>query len=282
MNPTPTPTQAPPPSGRQAVLTAVYGTHAERLDETFVTFQRSSNCTLHAFVVGRELPRRQLEGIHYHLRPPDPAFGHPMRDVDYRRWLFVDEVEADWVLVVDGLDVACLRPLPPFVSLLREGWVAASVEHQGGRYLPGGLYTSNFVNAGVTFWNVRASRPLRQEVVARGRRFFRSLVDDQLALNEVLHCRYPDRLVLLPCHYNYRASLGIGPWGWPRTRSLDGVYLYHNGHWVRQALRRKVGEAPPLAPLPAEERPPGRWTQWWRRLAGRWRRWGLPPWWPRG
>ncbi|RME90806.1 MAG: hypothetical protein D6766_12725, partial [Verrucomicrobia bacterium] len=208
MNPHPTPETTAEPPGRQAILTAVYGAHAERLDETFASFGRTPGCTLHAFVVGRELPRRQVEGVRYHLRPPDASFGHPMREVDYRRWLFVDEVEADWVLVVDGLDVACLQPLPPFATLLRDAWVGACVEHNGGRYLPGGLYTSNFVNAGVTFWNVAASRPLREEVVARGRRFFRSLVDDQLALNEVLHCRYPDRLVLLPCHYNFRASLG--------------------------------------------------------------------------
>lgn len=268
---------------KQAVLTAVYGNHAERLDETFTSFARHAAGELHAFVVGDRLPRNQVAGVRYHLREPDSRYVHPMRDVDYRRWLFVDEVGADSVLVVDGLDVLCLQPLPPFASLLKGGWVAAAVEHNGGRYLGNGLYTSNFVNAGVTFWDVAASRELRETIAERGRARFRSLVDDQLALNELLHARYPDRLTLLPCHYNYRGSLGRLPWGWPKTRTLDGVRIYHNGHWVGAArqMTMPAGQAV-LDELPADANAPGVWAQRWRRFLGRMQRTGFPPWLPRG
>jgi hypothetical protein len=279
------PSASSPPSetARQAVLTAVYGRHAEQLDRTFASFARVKNCSLHAFVVGDTLPRNQAPGIRYHLRPPDPRFLHPLRDVDFRRWLFVDEVEADFVLVVDGADVLCLRPLEPLSDLLKGGAVGAVVEHNGGRYLETGQYTSNFVNAGVTFWNVAASRELRQKIVARGRRHFRNLIDDQLALNELLHTEWFDRLTLLPCQYNYRGSLGPRPFGWPRVHSLDGVRIYHNKHWLNEARARAETPAHGRAvPLPTDAPPPGPWQQRWRRLKTRLSRKGLPPWWPRG
>ena len=259
----------------QAVVTVVYGSHAEKLDRTFTSFSRNPHLPLHAFVIGARLPAQRLAGITYHLRAPDPAFSHPMRDADFRRWQFIDDLDADYALVVDGYDVLCLRELPAIPELLRGGWVGACVEHGGGRHLAGGLYTSNFVNAGVTFWNVPASRELRQKVLRRGRRSFRNLQDDQLALNEALHAQYFDRLTLLPCHYNYRASLGAGPWRWPRGPSLDGIRIYHNGHWVETA--RKLSGLEPFPRLPELPVDPGPLTpaqQRWRRWRCRWRKEG--------
>lgn len=271
---------APGPESREVVVTVVYGGHAEQLDFTFASFRRHPDADLHAFVVGDRLPRNRVAGVTYHLRPPDPAFGHPLRDVDYRRWLFIDELDTDFALVVDGMDVLCLQPLGSLAGLLKGGWVGAAVEHAGGRYLGGGHFTSNFVNAGVTLWNVRASAPLRQEIVARGRQRFRNLVDDQLALNELLHTRYFDRLTLLPCHYNYRGSLGPAPFGWPRCRTLDGIRIYHNRHWIQEAKALKVADRAALGELEPDAAPPGKWRQRFRRLLCRWQRAGYPSWWP--
>ncbi len=260
---------------RQAVVTVVYGDHAERLDHTFSSFAQNPHLELHAFVLGNRLPVNQVPGIRYHLRAPDPSFSHPMRDADYRRWRLIDELDADYALVVDGLDVLCLRPLPPLPDILRGAWFAGCVEHRGGRHLAGGLYTSNFLNAGVTFWDVRASVDLRREVERRGRTRYRNLVDDQLALNEVIHARYFDRVVILPCQYNYRGSLGPAPRGWPRNPNLDGVYLYHNRHWIHRARQLlPVAMSAQLPELPADTGPLGPWQQRWRRLLTRWRREG--------
>ncbi len=271
-------TESPLPAHRsptQAVVTVVYGSHAEQLDRTFTSFARNAHLPLHAFVIGQHLPTKRLAGITYHLREPDPAFSHPMRDADFRRWHFIDDLPVDYALVVDGYDVLCLSELPAIPELLRGGWVGACVEHGGGRHLGGGLYTSNYVNAGVTFWNVPASRDLRHEILRRGRRSFRNLQDDQLTLNEVLHARYFDRLTLLPCHYNYRASLGVGPWRWPRVPSLDGIRIYHNGHWVDTA-RKLTGltALPRLPELPVDSGPLAPMHQRWRRWLCRWRREG--------
>ncbi len=269
------PSSPAPAGGRQAVLTVVYGTHAERLDFTFASFAQNPHLELHAFVLGDRLPARQVPGIRYHLRAPDPAFSHPMRDADFRRWLFLDELEVDYALVVDGGDVLCLQPLPPLPDLLRGACLAGCVEHKGGRHLGGGAYTTNYLNAGVTFWNVPASRELRRQVIERGRTRFRNLVDDQLALNEVIHARFFDQVTILPCHYNYRASLGPRPRGWARTSSLDGIRIYHNRHWIEAARRLRpvppCAELSPLAPDPGPLRP---WQQRWRRFLTRWRKEG--------
>lgn len=257
---------------RQAVVTVVYGTHAERLDYTFSSFAQNPHLELHAFILGERLPQNQVPGIRYHLRAPDRAFSHPMRDADYRRWVFLDELEVEYALVVDGMDVLCLRELPPLPDLLRGACFAGCVEHRGGRHLGGGIYTSNFLNAGVTFWNVRASAALRRQVESRGRTRFRNLVDDQLTLNEVIHAQFFEAITILPCHYNYRGSLGPRPWGWPRTPHLDGIRIYHNRHWIEAA--RRLAPPPdraPLSPLPPDPRPLGRWRQRWRRWLTRWR-----------
>lgn len=272
---TPPPAPAVSPGCRQAAVTVVYGAHAERLDYTFTSFAQNPHLELHAFILGDRLPVRQFPGIHYHLRAPDPSFSHPMRDADYRRWVFLDELGVDYALVVDGGDVLCLQPLPPLPELLRGAWFAGCVEHGGSRRLGGGRYTTNFLNAGVTFWDVRASGPLRQEVERRGRTCFRNLVDDQLALNEVIHARFFDRVIVLPCHYNYRASLGPKPRRWARTPDLDGIRIYHNRHWIEEAKRRlPVRPQAELSPLRPDPGPLHHWQQRWRRLLARWRKEG--------
>lgn len=261
-------------SPRQAVVTVVYGTHAERLDYTFSSFAQNPHLELHAFVLGDRLPVNQVPGIRYHLRAPDPAFSHPMRDADYRRWVFIDELGVDYALVVDGCDVLCLQPLPEIPALLRGCWLAACVEHQASRRICGGLYTANFLNAGVTFWDVKASQPLREEVVRRGRLRFRSLEDDQTALNEVVHTRYFEYLAILPCQYNFRALLKARYPGWPTVNSLDSVKIYHSYLGIENAKRmapfRKYAELPDLE---ADPGPLNRIQQFFRRLRERLRRW---------
>jgi len=236
---TETPSQPAQHHPREAVVTVVYGTHAERLDYTFSSFAQNPHLELHAFVLADRLPRNQVPGIRYHLRAPDPAFSHPMRDADYRRWVFLDELEADYALVVDGLDVLCLQPLPRIPDLLRGYWLGACVEHAGNRMLRGHLYTANFLNAGVTFWDVRKSISLRKEIVQIGRRRFRNLQDDQITLNELVHTRYFENLIILPCQYNYRALLKRRYPGWPTVSSLDSVKIYHSYLGIENAKRHQ-------------------------------------------
>lgn len=237
--------------GREIVLTAVFGAHAERLDRTFTSFARHTGAELHALVIGEALPRNLVPGVNYHLRPPDPAFGPPdprphteearrfqvhFRNACYRRWEFMDELDAEQCLVVDGLDVLCLRALPPFGELLRGAAVAACVEHVGHYYLKGPGYTSNFLNAGVTFWNVGRSKPLRAEILARGRSECRAQGDDQWVFNEVVQTHHYQDLVILPCQFNFRPFLGRPRRGWPAVAHLDGVRIYHNGECVQKAV----------------------------------------------
>lgn len=253
---------------RQACVTVVYGSHAERLDRTFTSFARNPFLELHAFVLGRSLPERRLPGITYHLRPPDPSWSHPMRDADFRRWQLIDELEVDYALVIDGCDVLCMLPIPEIPALLKGGWLAATSEHPNGRYVEG-VYIGNFVNAGVTFWDVRASKPLRDEVMARGRLRFRNYVDDQLCLNEVVYARYLDRLTLLPCVYNYRAYLHRRVRGWPSTDTFDGVRIYHHDEIEKAKALLPVNTTPPLSSLAPEAGPIGPAMQFWRRFRQR-------------
>jgi hypothetical protein len=182
---------------RQAAVTVASGRHAEILDRTFTSFAQNPFLELHAFIIGDALPAKRLPGITYHLAPPDPGYCHPMRDLYYRRMLLLDQLEADYAVVVDNHDVLCLRPIPELPELLRGAALGACVEHVGGRYLAGQGYTSAYLNAGVTFWHIPSSRRLREEYAARGRARFRS-VEDQLTLNEVVHSRYYDDLIILP------------------------------------------------------------------------------------
>ncbi len=235
-------------NNRQVVVTVAFGPFAERLDRTFTSFAQNKFLEPHAFIVGDKLPEKKLPGITYHLRPPDPGFSHPLRDAVYRRWLFIDDLDADYALVVDNQDVLCLQPLPEIPALLRGAVVGTSVEHSGGRYIPGQGYTSSYINCGVTFWHVPSSRRIRQEIVARGRAHFRN-IDDQRSINEVVQTRYYDQMILLPCQYNYRAFLAParGP-RWPTVTHLDGVKIYHNSACIEAAKR--ILPVKPLADLP--------------------------------
>ena len=255
---------------RQAVVTVASGNHAERLDRTFTSFARNPFLELHAFVIGDRLPERRLPGIQYHLEAPDPSFSHPMRDLYYRRFLFIDQLGVDYALIVDNGDVLCLRAIPELPSLLRGAALGACVEHAGSRYLAGQGFTSNYFNAGVTFWNLPASRRMREEIVARGRSRFRS-VEDQLTLNEVVNTRYPLDVTILPCQFNYRALLAPAKYrGWPTVTHLDGVYIYHCAPSVDAAKQMPSNQAP--AELPALPPDPGPLTprqQFWRKVRSR-------------
>ncbi|MHB1307342.1 MAG: hypothetical protein ACYDC1_06245 [Limisphaerales bacterium] len=254
---------------RQVCATVVYGSHTELLERTFTSFRRNPFLELHAFILGDRLPQKRAAGVTYHLRPFDPSYSHPMRDADYRRWLLIDELEADYALVVDGCDALCLQPIPEIPLLLKGGWLAAAAEHPGSRYMEDVVYNGNFVNAGVTFWDIGASKGLREEVVARGRTRFRNREDDQMCLNEVVFARYLDRLTLLPCVYNYRAYLNRRVRGWPTTRTLDGVRIYHHDECLRALERGAPAKNPALPPLRADAGSLTAKQQFWRRLRQR-------------
>src|SRR5258706_7072304 len=184
-------------SPRQIVATIATGPFAERLDSTFTTFAQNPFLELHAFIIGEKLPERRLPNITYHLFKPDPAFMHEMRDAYYRRLLFLDEVGAEFALLVDNSDVLCMQPMPNLPQLLRGAAFAAVPEHAASRYLAGQGWTGCYFNAGGTFWNLPASKAMREEIVARGRTRFRS-VEEQLTLNEVIHKRSYDQIIPLP------------------------------------------------------------------------------------
>lgn len=246
-------------SSNQVVVTVATGPYAERLDYTFTSFAKNPFLKLHAFIIGDALPRRQLPAITYHLVAPDPAFGGPMRDMYYRRMLFIDQLEAEYALIVDNSDVLCLQPIPELPQLLRGAGLACCVEHNGGRYIAGQGYTSEYINCGVTFWHVPGTRKLRQEVVARGRTRFRS-VEDQLTFNEVVQTRYYDQMIILPCQYNFRADYKVRARGWPKVDHLDGVKIYHNARCVDEV--RKLASVQPLADLPPLEPDRGLLKPW--------------------
>jgi hypothetical protein len=267
---------------RQVIVTTLFGSGAEHLGTTFCTFAKVPNAELHAFVFGSALPANRHPQIHYHLVEPDPRFVSVRRDALFRRWLLPDSLGAEHALVVDGTDVICVRPLPPFETLLRGASLAAATEWGGPIAIPGQGYTSTYMNAGVTFWHLPSSREMRAEIVARGRSHYRGPFDDQVSLNEVMLTNYFERLVILPSQFNWRAfykasyrSWRNGWRGWPRSDSLDGVYLYHNNYCLREVLQT-MAEAPPsprahLEQLP-EDRHPLSWSMMiWRRLLHRWR-----------
>jgi hypothetical protein len=255
---------------KQAVVTAAFGDFSERLDRTFLSFAQNPFLDLHAFIVGDKLPEKQFPGVTYHLRPPDAAFSHPLRDAVYRRWLFIDDLDVEYALVVDNADVLCLQPLPEIPALLRGAAIGACVEHSGSRYIPGQGYTSAYINCGVTFWNVPASRKMREEIVARGRAYFRN-IDDQRSINEVVQTRYYDQMIILPSQYNYRAFLAPArnP-RWPTLTNLDGVMIYHNSTCIEAA--KKLLPVKPKAVLPdfpQDSAPLTPRQQKWRRIQER-------------
>ena len=255
---------------RSAIVTVAFGHSTENLDYTFSSFAMNKGVPLHAIVIGRELPKRRLDGITYHLVPPVPDFSHPLREVYFRRIELIDNLDVDYALVVDSFDVLCLQPLPAFEQLLAGADVAACVEHMGARYVLGQGYTANFLNGGVFFWNVPASRDIRLEITARGRAHFRTVADDQHAINEVIQTKHYDRLRILPCQYNYRAYLNRKQRGWPTVTHLDGALIYHNAACMDEAKKLfPVKPKATLPELPSDGRPLTEREQFWRRLKAR-------------
>jgi hypothetical protein len=254
------------PSPRQIVATVATGPFAEQLDNTFTSFAQNKFLELHAFVIGDQLPKRQLPGITYHLFKSDPAFMDEMREAYYRRLLFLDATGAEFALLVDNSDVLCMQPLPELPEILRGAAFAAAPEHAASRYIAGQGWTGCYFNAGVTFWNVPASRKMREEIVGRGRSRFRS-VEDQLTLNEVIQTRYYEKVTVLPSQYNFRAHYKGGHGGWPRVESLDGVLIYHNSYCIAQAKPLiPVKAHAELPPLVADQGPLTDWQKFWRKV----------------
>ncbi len=253
-------------SPRSAIVTVAFGRSTEQLDYTFTSFAINEGVPLHAFIIGKELPTRRLDGITYHLVEPSGEFSRPLREIYFRRLELIDRLEVDYALVVDSYDVLCLQRLPVFERILGGSDVAACVEHMGARYVIGQGYTANFLNGGVFFWNVPGSRDIRKEIVDRGRSHFRIVADDQHCINEVIQTKYYDRLRILPCQYNYRAYLNKRQRGWPTVTHLDGVLVYHNGPCIDEA-RRLSNQ--PKAELPVLKQDHGALTQedqLWRAL----------------
>ena len=262
-------------AARSVIVTVAFGHSTEHLDYTFNSFAINEGIPLHAFIIGRELPKRQLPGIEYHLVASVPDFSHPLREIYFRRMALIDQLDVDYALVVDSYDVLCLQPLPPFAELLAGAAVAACVEHQGSRFVGGQGYTSNFLNGGVFLWDVAKSREMRREIVERGRHHFRTVADDQHCINEVLLTKHWDQLRLLPCQFNYRAYLNRKQRGWPTVNHLDGVLIFHNASTMDEA-KKLLGKTKPRAVLPAlpdDGRPLTEKEQFWRKLRLR-----LQPW----
>jgi hypothetical protein len=257
--------------GTSAIVTVAFGHSTENLDYTFLSFaNKNPGIPLHAFVIGTALPQRRLPQITYHLVPPIPDFSHPLREVYFRRHDLIDQLDVEFALIVDSYDVLCLQPLPSFEKILAGFDMAAATEHMGSRYILGQGYTSNFLNGGVTWWNVPKSRDIRSEIVTRGKTRFRTVADDQFVINEVVQTTYYDRLRILPSQYNYRAYFNRKQRGWPTVTHLDGVLLYHNASCMDEA--KKVSAVRSHAEVPALERDPApldEKQQFWRRLATR-------------
>ena len=256
-------------ASRSAIVTVAFGHSTEHLDHTFSSFAINRGATLHAFIVGRELPKRRLDGIEYHLDTPVPDFSHPLREIYFRRLELIDQLDVDFALVVDSYDVLCLQPLPPFEKILGDADVAACVEHQGSRYVLGQGYTSNFLNGGVFLWNVPRSRDIRAEIVARGRAHFRTVADDQLCINEVIQTIHFDRLRILPSQYNFRANLNKKQRGWPTVNHLDGVVIYHNAFCMDEAKRLVFKARATLPAIAKDARPLSPRRQFWRKIKNR-------------
>lgn len=260
----------------QVIVTTLFGSGVGQFATTFPTFAKIPNAELHAFVFGPALPAGLPSGIHYHLVKPDPRFVSVRRDALFRRWTLPDTLGAEYALVVDGTDVLCVRSLPSFETLLRGASFAAATEWGGPMPIRGQGYTSNYLNAGVTFWHLPSSKDMRAEIVARGRSHYRGPFDDQTVLNEVMLTKYFERMVILPSQFNWRAfyQAGYRSWrnawrSWPRLDSLDGVYLYHNNYCLQQVLQT-MKAAPPgqtagLEMLPEDRHPLSRWEKFWRR-----------------
>jgi hypothetical protein len=259
-------------SGTSAIVTVAFGHSTENLDYTFLSFgEKNPGIPLHAFIIGAALPKRQLPQITYHLVAPIPDFSHPLREVYFRRHQLIDRLDAEFALIVDSYDVLCLQTLPPFEKLLAGLDMAAVTEHMGSRYILGQGYTANFLNGGVTWWNIPKSRDIRSEIIARGKTCFRTVADDQFVINEVVQTKYFDRLRLLPSQFNFRANLlPVRQRGWPSIPNLDGVLIYHNARSMDVAKQlTAVNSRAQLPALKADAAPLAEREQFWRRLKQR-------------
>jgi hypothetical protein len=254
------------PMPRQIAVTVATGPFAERLDNTFTTFAQNKFLELHAFIIGEALPQRRLPEITYHLFKPDPSFMDPMREAYYRRLLFLDELGAEFALLVDNSDVLCMQPIPELPQILRGAAFAAVPEHAASRYIDGQGWTSCYFNAGVTFWDVRASKEMREAIVRRGRTRFRS-VEDQLTLNEVIHTCYWDQIIVLPSQFNFRAHYKFSQRGWPTVSSLDGVLIYHNSTCAAEVKKLiPLKSRATLRDLVPDTAPLSDWQKFWRKV----------------
>ena len=256
--------------GKSVAMTVVFGPPTEKLDYTFLSFAKNPGLELHAFIIAERLPEQRFPQIQYHLVKPTSDFSHPLREVYFRRYELLDEVGSEFAIIVDCYDVLCLQPLPELSHLVGGAAVGACVELSGGRYLQGQGYTSSYLNAGVTYWNVPKSREIRARIVERGRSSFRNLVDDQICLNEVVQTRYYDQLRILPCQYNFRANFKVRQRGVPMVDHLDGVVVYHNSASMELA-KKLVGlkAKAELSDLPRDSAPVTPLGQSWRRLKQR-------------
>jgi hypothetical protein len=257
-----------------AIVTVAFGHPVEHLDHTFTSFAINRGVPLHAFIIGKELPKRQLPEIKYHLIEPTTDFYHPLREVWHRRFEFLDRLDVSYALLVDSYDVLCLQKLPSFEELLGNACVAGCAEAIGSCYLLGQGYTSTFLNGGVTLWNVPRSQDIRAEIIARGRSHFRTIGDEQFAFNEIVQTKYYDQLRILPCQYNYRAHIKKKERGWPTVEHLDGVMIYHNVHCIAEAKKLlPVKPRAVLPPLPNDGRSLTPRERFWRRVRHRLRPW---------
>ncbi len=265
---------------RQVIITTVFGPKAESIAKTFATFTKVPNAQLHVFVYNPGLPRNRHPQIAYHLVTPEPALVSVRRDALFRRWILPDGLDADYALVVDGTDAICIHPLPPFRDLLRGASVAGAPEWGPPVRVLGQGFTSTYINGGVTFWDLKASAGIRQQIVLRGRQCYRGPFDDQTTLNEVVNTSFFDQLTVLPPQFNWRAlyKKNFRSWhhnfrNWPRVDSLDGVQIYHNQHCVDEVLaaiaNRKPEPKASLPELPADTHPLSNFELLKRRLAHR-------------
>lgn len=268
-------------ASRQVIVTTVFGPKAETIAKTFASFQQIPGAELHVFVYNERLPENRHPQFQYHLVEHDPAFTSIRRDALFRRWTLPDQLDAEYVLVVDGTDAICVHPLPPFSELLRGASIAAANEWVPPVRILGQGFTGSYLNAGVIFWHLPASTKIRQEIVARGRAHYRGPFDDQTVLNEVVQTSYSDQLTILPTQFNWRALYrkNFRSWhhhfrNWPRVDSLDGVRIYHNQHCVDEVLAalasRKPSSRALLPSLPEDPQPLPPSTLFWRRLVHRW------------
>jgi hypothetical protein len=237
---------------RSAIVAVTFGHKTKDLDYTFLSFaQKNPDVPLHAFVIGDKLPEERFPQINYHLVAPTLDFSNPLREIYFRRHELIEQLDAEFVLVVDAYDVLCLQPLPPLEKILAGFDMAAATENLGSRYILGQGYTSSFLNGGVTFWNVPKSRDIRAEILARGRARFRTVADDQWVINETVHTKYFERVRILPSQYNYRAYFNHEQPPFPNVKHLDGVLIFHNAETMDKV--KKLSEPKPRADLPALE-----------------------------